>query len=65
MEGLKGVLNGFKCPQCDNTNGNKMSVIRRLCGYLGSLSERPTIDGKMSEMRNRIKHVKMGCGEHI
>ena len=33
-----------------------MSVIRRLCGYLGSLSERPTVDGKMKEMASRVKH---------
>ena len=51
----------YKCPQCGNEDKSKMSVIRRLCGYLGSLSERPSIDGKMKEIAHRTKHVK--CGE--
>ena len=49
--------NDYVCPQCNNKDRSKMSIIIRLCGYLGSLSERPTIDGKMKEMQNRYTHV--------
>lgn len=49
--------NDYICPQCGNTDKTKMSIIIRLCGYLGSLSERPTISGKMKEMQNRYTHV--------
>ncbi|MGL5330153.1 MAG: anaerobic ribonucleoside-triphosphate reductase [Peptostreptococcaceae bacterium] len=43
----------FMCPNCGNTDHKTMSVIRKLCGYLGSLSERPTVRGKMLEIKNR------------
>ena len=56
MTALDETNNHFQCPQCGNTNNEEMSVIRRLCGYLGSLSERPTVDGKMKEMASRVKH---------
>ena len=37
-----------------------MSVIRRLCGYLGSLSERKSVDNKMKEINHRVKHFDSG-----
>ena len=62
--GYKGIMkpqhegeNDYVCPQCGNTDKNTMSIVVRLCGYLGSLSERPTIEGKMKEMQNRFIHV--------
>lgn len=62
--GFKGLMtpqtegeNDYICPQCGNTEKATMSIVIRLCGYLGSLSERPTIDGKMKEMQNRYTHV--------
>lgn len=58
MKTVDPSTNHFKCPQCGNENNSKMSVIRRLCGYLGSLSERPSVDGKMKEISNRVKHDK-------
>ena len=50
---------GKECPNCHNTDKSKMSVIRKICGYLGSLSERPTIWGKMKEIHNRVNNK--GC----
>lgn len=61
MIALDETNNHFQCPQCDNTDNEEMSVIRRLCGYLGSLSERPTVDGKMKEMASRVKHFGNNC----
>jgi len=58
MESTDETNNKYKCPQCDSTDNTKMSVIRRLCGYLGSLSERPTVDNKMKEIKHRVKHYK-------
>ena len=62
--GHKGVMkpqhegeNDYICPQCGNTDKSKMSIVRRLCGYLGSLSERPSVEGKMREITNRYTHV--------
>lgn len=61
MTALDETNNHFECPQCGNTDNDQMSVIRRLCGYLGSLSERPTVDGKMKEMATRVKHFGHNC----
>lgn len=61
MTALDETNNYFECPQCGNTDNSQMSVIRRLCGYLGSLSERPTVDGKMKEMASRVKHFGNNC----
>lgn len=63
MISVNDTTNDFKCPQCGNTDKSRMSVIRRLCGYLGSLSERPSVDGKMKEIAHRVQHFKNGCGE--
>lgn len=48
---------GFVCPSCGNKDPSKMSVTRRVCGYLGSVTTRPWNPGKMAEMQKRVKHV--------
>lgn len=50
--------NDYKCPQCGNEDKNNLSIIRRVSGYLGSFSERPTVDNKMKEIHSRVKHYK-------
>ncbi|WCE31255.1 anaerobic ribonucleoside-triphosphate reductase [Vibrio sp. SCSIO 43137] len=47
---------GFQCPKCGNTNPKTLSVTRRVCGYLGSPNNRPYIEGKQTEVINRVKH---------
>lgn len=49
----------FICPNCGNEDKSKMSVVRKICGYLGSIFERPTIFGKMKEIHNRVNNK--GC----
>lgn len=44
----------FECPNCKNDDKLTLSVVRKLCGYLTSLFERPTAEGKMQEIKNRI-----------
>lgn len=57
IESKDATTNDYVCPQCGNSDKLKMNIIIRLCGYLGSLSERPTINGKMKEMNTRVVHV--------
>lgn len=48
---------GYQCPSCKNRNPETISVIRRTCGYLGNVGSIPYIEGKQSEIINRVKHV--------
>jgi len=48
---------GFACPKCGNHDTNKVSVIRRVCGYLGSPDARPFNLGKQEEVKRRVKHL--------
>ncbi|CAG9001091.1 MAG: Anaerobic ribonucleoside-triphosphate reductase [Candidatus Celerinatantimonas neptuna] len=47
---------GFVCPKCGNHDSSKVSVIRRVCGYLGSPDARPFNYGKQQEVLRRVKH---------
>ncbi|MDO5696038.1 MAG: anaerobic ribonucleoside-triphosphate reductase [Eubacteriales bacterium] len=44
----------WECPHCHNTNRQKMSVIRRTCGYLG---ENFWNVGKTKEISSRVTHL--------
>jgi len=48
---------GFTCPKCGNHDAAKVSVTRRVCGYLGSPDARPFNDGKQEEVKRRVKHL--------
>lgn len=60
--GFKGEFDctskGFSCPSCGNHEESKVSVIRRVCGYLGSPNSRPFNEGKQQEVMSRVKHLK-------
>lgn len=47
---------GFVCPKCGNHDPDRVSVIRRVCGYLGSPDARPFNSGKQEEVKRRVKH---------
>ncbi|MCJ8601041.1 anaerobic ribonucleoside-triphosphate reductase [Klebsiella pneumoniae] len=51
---------GFTCPSCGNHDSGKVSVIRRVCGYLGSPDSRPFNPGKQEEVMRRVKHLGNG-----
>ncbi|PJG85233.1 anaerobic ribonucleoside-triphosphate reductase [Conservatibacter flavescens] len=59
--GFSGEFNctskGFTCPKCGNHDSNKVSVTRRVCGYLGSPDARPFNAGKQEEVKRRVKHL--------
>lgn len=42
------------CPQCGNNDQNKLSVVRRTCGYLG---ENQWTKGRVLDILNRVKHL--------
>ncbi|KQA36136.1 anaerobic ribonucleoside-triphosphate reductase [Vibrio cholerae] len=48
---------GFVCPRCGNHEPTKVSVTRRVCGYLGSPDARPFNVGKQEEVKRRVKHL--------
>ncbi|WP_040975726.1 anaerobic ribonucleoside-triphosphate reductase [Necropsobacter massiliensis] len=48
---------GFTCPKCGNHDSEKVSVTRRVCGYLGSPDARPFNAGKQEEVKRRVKHM--------
>ncbi|MDE1515466.1 MULTISPECIES: anaerobic ribonucleoside-triphosphate reductase [Vibrio] len=48
---------GFVCPRCGNHEPTKVSVTRRVCGYLGSPDARPFNFGKQEEVKRRVKHL--------
>ncbi|WP_298442928.1 anaerobic ribonucleoside-triphosphate reductase [uncultured Ferrimonas sp.] len=48
---------GFTCPNCGNNEPTKVSVTRRVCGYLGSPDARPFNSGKQEEVKRRVKHL--------
>lgn len=48
---------GFSCPSCGNRDSKTMSVIRRVCGYLGQPNARGFNKGKNREVSRRVKHM--------
>ena len=51
---------GFTCPACGNRDPARVSVTRRVCGYLGSPDARPFNAGKQQEVQRRVKHMSGG-----
>ncbi len=46
--------NEWECPQCGNKDRNKLTVVRRTCGYLG---ENFWNTGKTKEIKARVLHL--------
>ena len=44
----------WKCPQCGNTDQNKMNVARRTCGYIGTQYWN---QGRTQEIKERVLHL--------
>jgi ribonucleoside-triphosphate reductase len=54
---FESTSKGFTCPSCGNHDSTKVSVTRRVCGYLGSPDSRPFNFGKQEEVQRRVKHL--------
>ena len=44
----------WECPNCGNRDQNKMNVVRRTCGYLGTNYWN---QGRTQEIRDRVVHL--------
>ena len=44
----------WECPNCDNTDQNKMNVARRTCGYIGTQFWN---QGRTQEIKERVLHL--------
>ena len=44
----------WKCPNCGNTDQNKMNVARRTCGYIGTQFWN---QGRTEEIKDRVLHL--------
>lgn len=44
----------FECPNCGNTNEEKMNIARRVCGYIGTNGYN---EGRLQDIANRICHL--------
>ena len=47
----------FICPNCGNSDDNKMDVTARLCGYLGKVNAGNTNKGRLDDIYNRVVHT--------
>ena len=47
-------VNEYKCPQCNNTNRDNMSIVKRVCGYIGASTYNV---GREKEIHDRVKHL--------
>lgn len=46
----------FECPQCHNTDKNSVYVCRRLCGYLGDVTNGISV-GRRGDINDRVNHM--------
>lgn len=53
---------GFKCPECGNSDPDKCNVTKRTCGYLGNPVQRPMVHGRHEEIAHRVKHMSGETG---
>lgn len=48
----------WSCPACHNADPTTLSIVRRVCGYLGSVRSSGNFNhGKAQEMRERVLHL--------
>lgn len=53
---------GFKCPECGNSDPDLCNVTKRTCGYLGNPVQRPMVHGRHEEIAHRVKHMSGETG---
>ena len=47
-------VNKYQCPECNNTDRENMSIVKRVCGYIGSSTYN---EGREKEIYDRVKHL--------
>ena len=61
---FKATAQGFKCPQCGNSDPATCDVVKRTCGYLGNPQARPMVHGRHEEIIHREKHMSPSMIKH-
>ena len=56
---------GFRCPECGNSDPDKCNVTKRTCGYLGNPVQRPMVHGRHEEIAHRVKHMSGETGHVV
>lgn len=46
----------YSCPECGESDEDKIVLTVRLCGYLSTANKRPPVEGRIKEIRSRVKH---------
>ena len=46
----------WQCPNCSTTDMSKMSILRRICGYIGNI-ETGTSNGRLADIEARVLHL--------
>ena len=46
----------YCCPKRGEDDPNKIIITRRLCGYISSFNKRPPVEGRIKEIKSRVKH---------
>lgn len=46
----------YECPSCKENDPDKIVLTRRLCGYVTSMGKRPPVEGRVKEIKSRVKH---------
>lgn len=46
----------YKCPECGETDPDKIVMIRRMNGYIARVDTRPPVLGRVKEIISRVKH---------
>lgn len=46
----------YVCPECGEASQDNIVKTVRLCGYLSTANKRPPVDGRIREIKSRVKH---------
>ena len=46
----------WRCPNCGETNIDKLNIVRRVCGYLGRISNGVNL-GRLGDIHDRVFHL--------
>ncbi|AUR84698.1 anaerobic ribonucleoside-triphosphate reductase [Vibrio phage 1.063.O._10N.261.45.C7] len=46
----------YECPSCRENDSDQVVLTRRLCGYVTSMGKRPPVEGRIKEIKSRVKH---------
>lgn len=48
----------WECPNCGNRNQKTLTVVRRVCGYLGEVAKNGANQGRLGDIEDRVLHVE-------